>query len=137
MRIIGFTIFVVICLVSSVGYAEEKAPYQMRAELFLTTVIEGQVDKAYEDIIKGSLLEQKTQETALLKQRTSGISTVIGKFLCFEFIKQENYGNSIVRLVYLLKAEFHPLAWEIYFYKPKAEWILIEIKFSTEVDSLK
>ena len=136
MNTFKIIVVLIICLASSVAWAGEKAAHQAKAELFFKTVMEGQVDRAYDKLLEGSPIKQKTQAVTLLKKQTSVALAIYGKLLGFEFIKQENYGNSIVRLVYILKCEQVPLTWEFYFYKPKTNWILVNIKFNDQYDLL-
>lgn len=129
--------FIIICLVSSIVWAEEKPPYLLKAELFLTKVMEGQIDEAYDKIFQDSIIPKlKPQMLDFVKRQTAIGVAMYGKLLGFEFIKQQKYGASIVRVVYTLKAEQLPLTWEFYFYKPKSDWILVNVTFNDQFDLL-
>ena len=45
-------------------------------------------------------------------------------------IREEVFGSSLTRLVYLLKSERHLTLWEFYFYKPANRWFLAEVNLS-------
>ncbi len=135
-KIIFLGFFIFLFLLTNILFAEKKIPYKVKAEQFLSTLLKGKVEKAYDDIFKGTLLEQKTQQVVFIKKQTSIATSVYGKLLGYEFIKQQNYGNSIVRLVYIIKTEMHPLTFEFYFYKPKTKWILSNISFNDQFNLL-
>lgn len=117
-------------------FAAEKQVYQVSVETFLTSLIDGQIDAAYTKILQGSLIQEKGEEVKNLKQQTSVGLDIYGKPLGFELLKQQDYGASIARMVYVLKCEKHPLIWEFYFYKPKSEWTLVRIMFNDRFDLL-
>lgn len=126
----------IVCISSKFVFAAEKPVYQTSIETFFTTLINGQVDAAYTKFLKGSLIEEKGEDVKNLKEQTSIGLNIYGKPLGFELLKQENYAASIVRMVYVLKCEKHPLIWEFYFYKPKSEWTLIRVLFNDRFDLL-
>lgn len=114
----------------------EQADYQIRAEIFLAGIIEKEVDKSYDEIFSNSLIATKAQMVKLQKENTWTVLNTYGKLLGYEFIKQQEYGDSLVRIVYVLKFEQIPLIWEFYFYKPVSEWTLVHITFDTKYDLL-
>jgi hypothetical protein len=62
--------------------------------------------------------------------------TLYGKILAVEKIREEHFGQSIVRLVYILKFNAVPTTWEFYFYKPKNTWFMVDITFNDQFDLL-
>lgn len=116
--------------------APEKTDYQIRAEIFLAGIIEKEVEKSYDELFSNSLIASKAQMVKLQKENTWTVLNTYGKLLGYEFIKQQKYGDSVVRLVYVLKFEQIPLIWEFYFYKPVSEWTLVNIAFDTKYDLL-
>jgi hypothetical protein len=72
----------------------------------------------------------------MLKQQTQTVLPIYGEVIGYEFLREETFGDSVVRLVYLLKSEKHPTVWEFYFYKPKTEWFLSNILFNDQFQLL-
>ncbi|MDD5063803.1 MAG: hypothetical protein PHQ35_03455 [Phycisphaerae bacterium] len=119
------------------GAAFPKKPdCKKTVETFLAGVLKGEIDKSYDEIIPESLKEAKPQEVQALKSQTKTTLDARGKLLGYEFVKQQQYGDCIVRLVYILKTEHMPITWEFYFYKASSDWILVNIKYSDEYDLL-
>jgi hypothetical protein len=116
----------------------EKSDCQKKAEIFLAGVLKGEIDKSYDEILPEWLKEVKPQEVQMLKAQTKTAVNIYGNLLDYEFIKQQRYGDCIVRIVYVLKSERMPFTWEFYFYKAKkvSNWELVNIKFSDEYDIL-
>jgi len=78
----------------------------------------------------------KPQAVEMLKiQITSGLH-LYGKILGFEKIREETFGTSVVRVVYVLKSERAPTIWEFYFYKPKSDWFVVNIMFNDQFQLL-
>jgi len=53
-----------------------------------------------------------------------------------EFVKEQKYGKSLVRLVYIMKSEQKPLTWEFYFYKANSDWEMVNFNFNDKYDLL-
>jgi len=124
-------LFLLVPLTSS--YAQDIAIPTKKAEQFLSTLLQGEVDKAYDSLFQGSVIpERKPQAVDMLKRQTKMGLPVFGKGLGFELSNQQEFGKSIVRLVYIFKCELHPLIWEFYFYRPNSEWVLSNIRFNDE-----
>jgi hypothetical protein len=130
-------IALLILLVSaSTSYADDNTPVQM-AETFFQTVEKGQISLAYDQLfVNSSIPTSKPQAVQLLKTQTQTAMTLYGNILSVEKIHEEHFGQSIVRLVYVLKFNAVPTAWEFYFYKPKNTWFMVDITFNDQFDLL-
>ncbi len=136
MKTIKIVVAVFLGLVLCSAALPEKADYQKRAETFLAGIIEKEVDKSYDELFSNSLIASKAQMVKLQKENTWTILNMYGELLGYEFVKQQKYGDSVVRLVYVLKCEQVPVIWEFYFYKPVSDWTLVNIAFDTKYDLL-
>jgi len=136
MKTIKIVVAVFLGLVLCSAAVPEKVDYQTRAEIFLAGIIEKEVDKSYDELFSNSLIASKAQMVRLQKENTLTILNMYGELLSYDFIKQQKYGDSVVRLVYVLKCEQVPVIWEFYFYKPVSDWTLVNITFDTKYDLL-
>jgi len=136
MRTIKIVVAVFLGLVLCSAAVPEKVDYQTRAEIFLAGIIEKEVDKSYDELFSNSLIASKAQMVKLQKENTWTILNMYGELLSYDFVKQQKYGDSVVRLVYVLKCEQVPVTWEFYFYKPVSDWTLVNIAFDTKYDLL-
>jgi hypothetical protein len=132
------SLFVVACVLAggapALGSdAKGPSPTEM-AEEFLSRIAKAEIDKAYEAFLEGSSIDAKQVE--LLRQKTKSGLPLYGTILGRELIREESFGTSVVRLVYLLKCEQHPITWEFYLYKPKDRWIVSSLKFLDTFDLL-
>jgi hypothetical protein len=95
------------------------------------------ISEAYDKLFRGSSIPtEKPQSIAVLKQQTQIALPLYGKVLGYELVREESFGTSVVRLVYLLKAEKHVTVWEFYFYKPKDDWFLANVYFNDQFNYL-
>jgi hypothetical protein len=117
--------------------AGESTPKTI-AEQFLSSLPRGRYDASYGQLFDGSFISTSNpQAVANLKSQTEKLLPLYGSILGYELIHEENFGTSIVRLVYVLKQEKHATVWEFYFYKPRSFWFLSNIKFNDQFNSLE
>lgn len=116
---------------------EPKMPKE-KAEALLASLQKGDITGGYDRLFIDSCpgLNQSQSVLLLKKQTETGLS-LYGKVLTHEFVKEEAFGSSLVRLVYLLKSENYFTVWEFYFYKPKETWLLASVNFNDQFSSLK
>ena len=109
-----------------------------KVEEFFSSVMKADIAGGYDRLFEGSTIPQdKPQAVTLLKNQTQNGLPLYGKILGYDFIKEEDFGSSIVRLVYVLKSEKVPTTWEFYFYKPKGSWFLANIIFNDQFSLLR
>ncbi len=68
--------------------------------------------------------------------QVSAIAQRFGKSLGYDFVEEEQLGESLVQYVYLQKFEKHILVWRFIFYKPNQEWLLNTWYFNGDVKPL-
>jgi hypothetical protein len=121
----------------SVCAAQDQSPRTM-AETFFHSLQGGKISQAYDQLFAGSNIPQtKPQEVEMVKRQTESGLTLYGKILGFELIREEKFGASVVRLVYVLKSEKAPTIWELYYYKPKGNWFLGRFLFNDQFNLLE
>ena len=117
--------------------AGESTPKTI-AEEFLSSLPRERYDASYGQLFNGSFISTSNpQAVANLKSQTEKLLPLYGSILGYELIQEENFGTSLVRLVYVVKQEKHATVWEFYFYKPRSFWFLSSIKFNDQFNSLE
>jgi hypothetical protein len=125
---------VVVIAFAQTGYAKE--PVEFTAEFF-NTIKAGKISEAYDHLFAGSSIpSQKPQSVEVLKRQTATALPLYGAIIGPEKFREEKIGDSIVRLVYILKMERAPTVWEFYFYKPKEQWFLAYVVFNDQFQQL-
>jgi hypothetical protein len=129
-------LLIAIVLVASSQLSQAKEPIEFSTEFF-KMVEAGKISEAYDQLFSGSQIPaQKPQAVDLLKRQTSSGLPLYGGIVGLEKIREERIGNSIIRLVYVLKLELAPTVWEFYFYKPKENWFLANVIFNDQFQLL-
>ncbi len=124
-------LFLLIPLV--MGSSPEQTTPRALAEAFLTAMQRGEISKAVDRLFEGSSIPtDKPQAIGLLKKQAEIALPLYGKILGHELIREERFGTSLVRLVYILKTEKHLTVWEFYFYKPRSEWFVSNVNFNDQ-----
>jgi hypothetical protein len=117
-----------VCLGARSVRGGKDTAYRARLETFFGNVMAIKVETAYDTLFDNSQINQKRAIVEGLKKQTSALLAALGSPLGYEFIKEQRYGESIVRVVYILKYDKGPVIWDFYFYKPKSEWIVINME---------
>ena len=127
------SIAVFACLLGAAAPGVNPEP---TAERFFQTLSKSGSEKAFEALFEGSLFAQaKSEELARMKEDFN--KHLAGRSIAgFEQVKQKSYGQSVVKLVYILKLESHPLVWEFYFYKARTDWVLARVGFDEDLRKL-
>lgn len=114
--------FIVIVLLPA-SYAADPTP-DSYASQFFETFVEGDSDKAI-DVLSGSnpLMKNKAQQLQLMKSQLKTVVQIYGPASGAELVAKEDLTPSLQRRVYITKHDYHPVSWEIYFYKAKTGWI--------------
>jgi hypothetical protein len=100
-------------------------------------VQKGDANTAYDQLFVGSSIPtDKPQALTVLKQQTQAGLPLYGKILGYEFVLEEQLSESVVRYLYFMKAEKMPITWEFYFYKPKSQWVLVNVMFNDQFNLL-
>jgi hypothetical protein len=105
-----------------------------QAENFLGTLAKGQVGAAYARLFEGSNIGP--QQGQAIQRQTQASLQPLGRVLGYDLVREEQFGQSLTRLVYLLKSERHLTLWELYYYRPGNRWFLAEVNFSQKFDAL-
>ena len=100
------------------------------ADSFFTTYIGGSGGKAIDGFFASNpLILQKTQQLQLLKSQLTTIETIYGAPFGYELVSKEELSPSLERRVYITKHKYHPVTWEMYFYKPGDSWMSDQLIF--------
>ncbi len=132
------TIFAAILILAfvSASPAQDKSPKVM-TEGFFRMLMENKMPEAYNQLLVGSPVPKlRPEEIDMIKEQTQSTLTDYGKILGYDLIREEKFGGSVLRLVYLLKSEVVPTVWEFFFYKPKTEWYVLGVTFFDDSDGL-
>lgn len=121
-----------LCLWATHGNAQQTP--RAIAEAFLTAAAQGQVANGYKKLFEGSNITGN--QAAGIRSRTEAALPTYGKALGIELLREEQFGPSLSRLVYMIKSERHPTLWEFYFYKPANRWFVAEVNFSEKFTML-
>lgn len=125
-------------LVPSIVQGDDIIVPQERISTFFQKLEQRDVESAYTELTAGSSIAAHKPEALepVKRQTTEGI-TRYGNIGGADFVKEEKFGESLVRLVYIARHEYAPTVWEFYFYKPCDVWFLTTLNFNDRFDLLK
>ena len=126
-------LLVLLCLwmISSVAQAQSA---RALGDDFMNVLSKGQVAAAYDRLFKGSNIGSEQAQS--MRRQTEATLVPLGRLLGYDLVREESFGSSLTRLVYVLKSERHATLWELYYYRPGSRWFLAEINFSQKFDAI-
>jgi hypothetical protein len=130
MRHVLVTIFLCLLPLPALAQATPRA----LAETFLGTVQKGQIGPAYARLFEGSNMGPAQANS--MSRTTEATLNPLGRVLGYDLVREENFGGSLTRLVYLLRSERHLTLWDMYFYRPGNRWFIAELNFSEKFHDL-
>ena len=96
-----------------------NAPSNQVADFF-RILIEGRVDAAYDQILKGTPIAQMPKDVATLKTKTREALRVFGDLNGYDLVDVKMVGHSLVRATCLSLGKQFPIRWRFYFYSTNA-----------------
>lgn len=97
-------------------------------QAFFLALKAGQVDPAYDALVRGTVISERSDDVKQLKARTSQAIESYGPIAGFEKIGTLAAGNSLIRHTCISLNEDLPLRWRFYFYKGPSGWKLVDLR---------
>lgn len=97
-------------------------------ELFFLALKGGQVDAAYDALVKDSIIAERKEDVAALKSRTKTALDSYGPITGFEVVDEKIVGTSLLRRTSVSLNTDLPLRWRFYFYKSGGAWRLVDLR---------
>lgn len=103
--------------------ADGQASADRLMQPFFQTLQAGDAPKAYTDLFRGTLLEQKTTDIAQLASQTTFITTTYGAISGWQVIESECVTEDFCKLTYIVRAAEGPIGFWAYLYEqPDGSW---------------
>ena len=97
-------------------------------DLFFLALKAGQVDAAYEALVRDTIIAARKVDVDGLKKRTKEAIESYGPIAGYELVDEKIVGTSLLRrTVISLNADL-PLRWRFYFYKSEGSWRLVDLR---------
>ena len=103
---------------------------QSNCTAFFKFLVNSEVDKAFETILKNSPIAKKDEQIKNLIEQTKKSFKLYGNMQGFEPVNYEQASESLLRVRYISIHPDIPMRWIITYYNsPSRGWIVINIKF--------
>jgi hypothetical protein len=99
-------------------------------EKFFGLIQAGQVSKAYEDIGRGTLMEQKKLEIQNVANQTASMLQLYGRIVDWELMSEDKWSASYLERSYLMRAEKGPIFFKMHVYRSVSGWVIGNIYFT-------
>lgn len=121
--------FLTLFAVASISFGATPTPDSISSQFF-DTLVKGDSAKALDGFFGiNPMFKDKGQQLQLMKTQLAGALQIYGPASAAELVLTEDISPSLQRRVYITKHDFHPLSWELYFYKGKPGWLPDQLIF--------
>lgn len=97
-------------------------------DLFFAQLAEGRVEEAYDNLVRGSIIEERKEDVDALKERSMRAIDAYGRVRSYEVLNEASAGTSLRRFTCLSLNEELPLRWRFYFYNSAKGWKLVDLR---------
>jgi len=131
-------IFPTLCVAQKSVQTDSSSSPEATVERFFDTLIAGNSKRAFDLLFQGSyLLSKNPQAIAQLQSQVQSFVPTYGSYLGYMKASEKNFGRDLIRTVYILKLEKHPIVWEFYFYRPSSHWLIASVVFEADLEVLR
>ena len=97
-------------------------------ETFFKMLRAGDVDAAYDALVKGTIIADRPEDVTALKSRTKTALDSYGPVAGYETVDEKQVGSSLLRRTCVSLNSDLPLRWRFYFYKSEGAWRLVDLR---------
>ena len=113
----------------SLAQGPVKAPDPIDVvEAFFFALRSGQVDAAYDELVKGTIISDRKEDVIGLKTRTKQALDSYGPVSGFEPVEMIEIGTCLRRHTCISLNQDLPLRWKFYFYRNASGWRLVDLR---------
>jgi hypothetical protein len=109
------------------GPRRENSPSDT-IDMFFLGLKAGQVDAAYDGLVKGSIIADRRDDVTALKDRTRRALDNFGPISGYEVLEERTVGSTLLRRTCISFNSDLPLRWRFYFYKAQGMWKLVDLR---------
>ena len=97
-------------------------------DAFFLALKADKVDAAYDALVKGTIIADRAEDVASLKERTKHALDNYGPISGYEVVDEQIVGTVLFRRTCLSFNTDLPLRWRFYFYKSGGNWNLVDLR---------
>lgn len=129
-------LIVTLLLLSTPSHAYVGDPEQQLKEFF-HDIQKAEYNSLFKLFSNNPMMKGQKQQILALQQQLTVYESRFGKVITIEKIHEEHISTNLVRFVILSERQYHPIVWELYFYKaPKLGWIVSQATFNESFNLL-
>lgn len=99
-----------------------------KMDLFYLALKAGQVDAAYDALVKDTIIAERKEDVTGLKERTKQAIDSYGPIAGYEVVDEKVVGSMLLRRTCISLNADLPLRWRFYFYRSEGAWRLVDMR---------
>lgn len=108
--------------------SDKKDPLDAQVDVFFLCLKAGEVETAYDNLVKNTIIADRPDDVRILKEKTSEALEEYGRPEAYELVEEKKVGTRLVRRTYLSHSGLLPLRWRFYFYRTADGWRLVDFR---------
>jgi hypothetical protein len=96
---------------------------------FFNGLKSGDYANTYETFLAGSKLGQQKEKMSVFISKTQEALGLYGGLYDYEIFDNYSIGTNVMVLTYLSRHDSSPLRWRFIYYRPKTDWVLLNMGF--------
>lgn len=130
-----FIVFLLFIPIIPSVLAEPSAdePYGDRIDTFFQSLIKGEIEKSFRNLVSRSLIQSKPQELLFLIRQIKNALSIYGEILDYKHLDTRCLSERLCLTRYLSFSKNYPILWNFIFYKGQDEWVLLHVSFNDSV----
>ena len=115
---------------------EGEREVRVRIDSFFVKLKAGDISGAFADIFRGSPQSQQPEVVSGFVTQTEEIVKTFGAITSHEMIAVKRVGKKLLHFTFLSHSDNYPLKWEIYCYRGKTGWQLLDFSVNKDLAAL-
>ncbi len=123
--------FAALLMLAAPSFAKAAPPEaDVPAERFFSALRAGDVAKAYSEVGRGTLMDQKKVEMQNVTNQTASMLQLYGKIVDWELMSEKAWSPSYLSRNYLVRTERGPIFFNLHLYRSPSGWVMVTFYFT-------
>lgn len=118
---------------SSLASPPEEEAYRGKIVAFFESLMKGDVEGSFQNIVANSLIQGKPQELLYLIRQTKNALSIYGDIYDYKPLETDCLDERLCLSQYVSFSRNYPMLWRFIFYESREGWILLHISFNDNV----
>lgn len=138
MKRLFITVLLAISLPAHAELLKTTSEVRAFTDKIMSHIGGGELDKAFNELKSTSLVTETEIDSVAIqsKAQRQKYAKFYGDSIGYEFIREQQVGESLLHLQYIEKTNMHAFPWSFYYYKTSKGWKLNTFNWNDQIKNL-